>query len=114
MPHALVIKPDGQTHTEDLPTDVLLRLKTMYALIGNRCMAVQLVTLSDQFDMWVDEEGLCTQPPNPKATLLAQRFGLTWDTYHGPAIITGPEVSSGIAVLADEQIAHLRDLMANS
>lgn len=114
MSLSLVIPADGQTSTEALPKDHTERFKAMYRLIGGDCRLVELVALSDQFDMWVDQEGVYTQEPNTPATMLAQRFGLTWQTYHGTAIITGPELPTGPADLTQEQVALLLDLMVRA
>ncbi|MFG2623139.1 DUF3846 domain-containing protein [Streptomyces sp. NPDC048507] len=45
--------------------------------------------MTDQVDMWLDDNGLNTQPVNPVATLLAGRFGRTYQDYHGAVLLTG-------------------------
>ncbi|WP_242890888.1 DUF3846 domain-containing protein [Actinomadura litoris] len=114
MSLSLVIPVSGLAWTTSLPTGLHDRLNTMYRIIGGGCYLVTHAPLTGQFDMWVDDDGLATQAPNAPATLLAQRFGHTQRTYHGKAIITGPETPAGFADLTHEQVAHLRDLMGRS
>ncbi|MGI5201578.1 DUF3846 domain-containing protein [Spirillospora sp. CA-108201] len=114
MSFCLVIPADGHTYTETLPNDLHDRFEAMYEVIGRDCHLVELLPLSDQFLMWLDEEGLHRPQPNSPATMLAQRFGWVSQTYHGTAIITGPELPTGLADLSKEQVALLLDLMARA
>ncbi|HEY9440136.1 MAG TPA: DUF3846 domain-containing protein [Streptomyces sp.] len=72
-PGALLLTSDAQIVEIDLPADTGNRLAVMYAVM--RCTAVNVVALTDQLDMWIDDEGLYNHPVNPWATALARRYG---------------------------------------
>lgn len=86
-PGAILLTPDGDLVEIQLPAAGRDRLTVMRAVI--RCQLVDVVALTDRIDMWIDEEGLYNHPVNPAATMLARRFGFTWQPYHGPVLITG-------------------------
>lgn len=48
-----------------------------------------VVALSKNLDMWVNDEGLYLYPVNVVATGVARRFGLTHQPFFGPAVFTG-------------------------
>ena len=48
-----------------------------------------VVALSRNLDMWVNDEGMYQFPVNVVATGVAQRFGLTRQPYWGPVVFTG-------------------------
>ncbi|MFJ6354804.1 DUF3846 domain-containing protein [Streptomyces sp. NPDC092046] len=72
----------------------------MYSVM--RCDQVDVVALTDQVDMWLDDNGLYTQPVNPMATLLARRFGWTYQNYHGPVLLTGGADEEGETLPLDK------------
>jgi hypothetical protein len=113
MPTVLLIKPDGTVTDVELPSGD--SLQAMYAAIG--CRAVDVVRLTTQLDMWIDDEGLWTQIPNQPATALARRYGCTSQAYHGPALITGFDPGTGDTTgLTPDQVravlGHLADIAA--
>jgi len=93
IPSALLLTTTGDIVEIDLPpetdssTDNRTRLAVMYAVL--RCTTVDCIALTTAVDMWVDDEGLYHQPPNPFATALAHRYGHTWQHLHGPVLLTG-------------------------
>ncbi|TDU67823.1 DUF3846 domain-containing protein [Streptomyces sp. KS 21] len=109
-PSALLITPDAEVIPVDLPADSGDRLTAMYSLM--RCDQVDVVALTDQLDMWLDDNGLYTQPVNPIATLLARRFGRTYQDYHGPVLLTGGADEEGetLPLNKDKVLALLTSL----
>lgn len=81
---ALVIRPNGDLVEVDLKPKTS-HLSLMREHLG--CSAVDVVRLTSELDMWIDDEGLYTQPVNMPATILARRYGYTWQPYHGPALV---------------------------
>lgn len=98
-PGALLITPEGGIADISLPADPTERQAVMRAVI--RCQRYDVVALTDRIDMWIDDEGLYTQPVNPLATLLARRFGFTWQPYHGPVLLTGGADTIGDTIPLD-------------
>lgn len=86
-PHALLLTTDAEVVEINLGADGRARLAAMYALL--RCTSVDVVALTSQWDMWIDDEGLYNHPVNPAASALARRFGFVHQPYHGPVLITG-------------------------
>ncbi|MFE6461973.1 DUF3846 domain-containing protein [Streptomyces cinereoruber] len=109
-PSALLITPEGEVTPVSLPADSGDRLTLMYSLM--RCDQVDVVALTDRLDMWLDDNGLYTQPVNPIATLLARRFGWTYQTYHGPVLLTGGADEEGetLPLNKDKVLALLTSL----
>ncbi|TQK49858.1 uncharacterized protein DUF3846 [Streptomyces sp. SLBN-118] len=105
-PGALLITPEADIIPVNLPADTVGRLVVMRSVI--RCERVDVVALTDQVDMWVDDEGLFNHPVNKLATLLAVRFGFTWREYHGPVLLTGGADAEGETVpLSKDKILAL-------
>ncbi|MFJ2060396.1 DUF3846 domain-containing protein [Streptomyces sp. NPDC087908] len=109
-PTALLITPEAEVIPVDLPGDSGARLTAMYSLM--RCDQVDVVALTDQVDMWLDDNGFYTQPVNPVATLLARRFGRTYQDYHGPVLLTGGADDEGetLPLNRDKMLAILAAL----
>lgn len=112
-PGSLVIRTDGALEVIhfDGAADSL-RLK--YAALG--CRTVDLVQISDVYDMWLDDEGMYVSPVNMPASMLAERFGCTWQKYHGDVVITGSNDEGDTIDLTVEQFdavrAALQDIAA--
>lgn len=92
-PDALLITPEMDLVPIDLPAGSSARLTVMRAVI--RCERVDVVALTTRMDMWIDDEGVYNHPANKLATLLARRFGFTFQTYHGPVLLTGGADADG-------------------
>lgn len=50
---------------------------------------VDVVHLTDDVNMWVNEEGLWLFGVNDVATSVARHFGFTHQPYYGPVVFTG-------------------------
>ncbi|NLG22213.1 MAG: DUF3846 domain-containing protein [Actinomycetales bacterium] len=98
---ALLIAEDGEIAEVDLSATDTLR--TMYQVIG--CSSVDVVRLTTNLDMWIDDEGMITdRPVNVLATLLARHFGRTYQPYCGPALLGGMTDDGDTINLTDDQI----------
>jgi hypothetical protein len=64
-------------------------------------------------DMWLDDEGLHTQPVNLAATELARQHGYSSQRYHGPVLIAGfnPEDGTTAGLNPDQIRAVLTRLL---
>jgi pimeloyl-ACP methyl ester carboxylesterase len=105
---ALVVHPDGDL--KDICLDAADTLDLLYDEIG--CRTVDVVALTSTIDMWIDDEGMYTQPVNPIATALAQRYGFTWQPYHGPVVLrsrNGPETIGLTHAQLHALLTHLDD-----
>lgn len=64
--------------------------------------------------MWIDDEGLYTQPVNPYATALARHHGFVWQPYHGPVLLCSVDSDGNSIDLTRDQVcgllAHLMDI----
>lgn len=87
MTAALVVHPDGRVEDIHLAPGYSDHLAIMRKHIG--CRMVDVVALTSRIDMWLDDEGLYTQPANPVATALARHYGFTHQAYHGPVLLCG-------------------------
>lgn len=95
-PGALLITPEADIVPVNLPADSESRLIVMRSVI--RCERVDVVALTTQLDMWMDDEALYSHPVNKLATVLAFRFGFTHQDYHGPVLLTGGADAEGETV----------------
>jgi hypothetical protein len=66
----LRITVDGSVQKVEIPTTAILA--GLYAAIG--CQRLDVVRLTNQLDMWIDDEGLYNSDINPLATRLAHHF----------------------------------------
>lgn len=92
-PGALLLTEDWQIAEISLPASTQDRLVVMRAVL--RCDRVDVVALTTELDMWIDDEGLYNHPVNAPATFLARRYGFTWQPYHGPVLLTGGADADG-------------------
>lgn len=92
----LVITPAGEVRDHTVPAgETRLAtasnvLQALYELIG--CSSVDVVRLTPEIDMWVDDEGLLrTHTPriNQLASYIATRFGFAFQLYAGTAVFSG-------------------------
>lgn len=106
--HGLLIGTDGTARVIDL-TEKGNRLATLqhYCASGGN---VDVVQLTSQLDMWVDDEGIYTSDINHAATRIAQRFGHLHQPYYGPAMLTGFTSDGDTTGLSIAQAHHLIDL----
>lgn len=97
----LVVTPDGEVRDEVVPAGETWLitassvLQALYEQIG--CAAVDVVRLSPDTDMWVDDEGLLTARPriNQLASYIATRFGRPFQLYVGTVVFTGGADKAG-------------------
>lgn len=105
MTAALVIHPDGEIVEVNLKADADNHLALMREHLG--CSLVDVVALTDQLDMWLDDEGLYTQPMNPVATALARHYGFVWQPYHGPVMLCSVDDEGASIDLDTHQVRAL-------
>ncbi|TXS34833.1 DUF3846 domain-containing protein [Streptomyces sp. t39] len=105
---ALVLRPDRTATVIPWPT--MGTLATLHTAIT--CRNVELVTLSPDLSMWVDEEGVPNGADvNPSANLLALVAGFM-QPYFGTAVITGgPDANGDTTGLTDDNVAALLELL---
>jgi len=111
-PAVVILRVDGGVDCR--PAPAVVRLDTLRDLIG--CAYVDVVRLTSRLDMWIDDEGVYTQPPNPVATALAQRYGRTWQSYHGTVVLAAFNEDGDTIGLTPAQVRGvlitLRDIAA--
>ncbi|MET9019245.1 DUF3846 domain-containing protein [Actinopolymorpha sp. NPDC004070] len=111
--NALVLAVDGTVTAITLPDRD--RLKAMYAALG--CDLVDVVSLTDKIDMWLDDEGIYNHPANPYATQLARRYGHTHQPYFGPVLLCGVTSDGDSINLSPAQtqaaIAQITDVLVS-
>jgi hypothetical protein len=91
----LVVTPSGQVWDHSVTPDETGRVSTravlemLYDLIG--CTAVDVVRLSPEFDMWIDDEGALKPQVrvNQLTSYIATRFGYPFQLYLGVAVFSG-------------------------
>jgi hypothetical protein len=111
MATAIVLHPDGNIEEINLPADTRENLAAMYKAIG--CSLVDVVRLTTTLDMWLDDEGMYTQPVNLPATALARKHGYVWQPYHGTVVLCGVDEDGNSIDLTGDQmrglLAHMSD-----
>lgn len=109
MGSALVLHPDGNITELPLPADADECRAEICRAIG--CSLLDVVSLTTKLHMWIDDEGLYTQPMNPIATALARRHGYIWQPYFGTAVLAGvDEEGETINLTSDQVVGVLRAL----
>jgi len=104
MGAALVIHPDGEIVEVNLNEGAdHLALKREHL----DCHLVDCVALTRRLDMWIDDEGIYTQPVNPVATALAVHHGFDFQPYHGPVLLCGVGPGGESVDLNTDQIRGL-------
>ncbi|MFF5011474.1 DUF3846 domain-containing protein [Streptomyces phaeochromogenes] len=111
IPSALLLTCDAQLVEMELPfghdSDSSAKRRAVLRA-ALRCDRFDVVPLTRQWDMWIDDEGLYNHPVNPAATALAQRFGLTHQRYYGPVLLTGgPDAEGNTLPLLRQQLIGL-------
>ena len=83
---AVTISPDGTTCLMDLGDNAL---KGLYLAI--ECSTVDVVQLTPDLHMWVDDEGMLKEEPevNLVATVIADSLGRGTQPYYGTVVFTG-------------------------
>ena len=104
MSKSLVVHPTGSV--EEVTLVQGMELELMYAWLG--CGTVDVVTLTDQLDMWLDDEGMFRQPVNPLATQLAKQYGYGFQDYYGSALLCTHNADGESRDLTDDQLAAVR------
>lgn len=105
MSLALVVHPDGTVVDVNLKPDADNHLPLMREHIG--CSLVDVVRLTEVLDMWIDDEGIYTQPVNPVATALARHYGFIWQPYHGPVLLCSVDAQGNSIDLDADQFRAL-------
>jgi hypothetical protein len=107
---ALRLGVDGEITEVEMPADADSHLATIRGAIG--CQLVDVVALTQRLDMWLDDEGMYTQPVNPIATALARRHGFTWQPYFGAVVLCSVTADGdSIALTRDQLRAVLTSLL---
>lgn len=108
-----VIYTDGQYKHAYLADRTL---PSMYEIID--CTSVDVVRLVEDgpgragLDMWLDDDGLGTQEPNPLATALTRALmGEAWQVFHGPVILSGVNSDGDTIALSEIQADILDSLV---
>ncbi|MFE9007526.1 DUF3846 domain-containing protein [Streptomyces sp. NPDC007875] len=104
-PGALLVTPEVDIVPIGLPATPEEQLTVMYSLL--RCHFVDVVRLTDQMDMWLDDGGAYTQPVNKLATVLAMRFGRTSQPYYGPVMLAGRDAKGDTVPLSRDKLTAL-------
>ncbi|WP_171075239.1 DUF3846 domain-containing protein [Nonomuraea basaltis] len=102
---AYVLHPDGDLLKVNLPDNGHDRLHTMYKVLG--CSYVDVVRLTDNLDMWLDDMGLYDKTVNMPATMLARRFGKVWQPYFGPVLLCSVDDEGNSIDLTEDQAIGL-------
>lgn len=103
---ALRIATDGTLTDITLPTQPPDAFNAaLHEHIG--CRTAGHVVLTDKCTVWLDDEGLYTQPPNPALGLICATFGLTAQPYHGTGVLTGGRDPFGNTLPLGEHVATL-------
>lgn len=107
---ALVIHPGGNIYEVNLkPGRTHLELMREHL----DCQLVDVISLTDKVDMWVDDEGMYNHPINPLATRLARRHGFIWQPYHGPVLLCSVDDKGDSVDLDADQLKALLTQLAD-
>lgn len=100
---AVVIEPDATSRRVMLGENPL---HDFYREL--RCRTVDVVRLSPDLDMWVDDEGAIMMDPevNHASTAIAHLHGHDGQPYFGPALFTGGADEAGDSVGLSEAMAE--------
>jgi len=98
----LRITVDGRVQKIDIPDNAIL--DGLYSAIGGRC--VDVVRLTDQLDMWVDDGAMFTSDINPLATTLAHHFQSDI-----PARYRQPYFGTAVFLSVDQDTGDARSLI---
>ena len=107
MSGALVVRADGGLVPVSLKPGVS-HLALMREQLG--CHLVFCVSLTSRLDMWLDEDGATTGPVNLPVTRLAHRFGQSWRTCYGPALLCAASGQRSPSLTTEQIIALLHPL----
>ena len=89
--HVVVVEPDGTATRQEWPHDQTLAC--LQQAVGG---LFDVVRLSPDLDLWLNDEGLITGLPyNPVASLIAGSYGFTHQGYVGTVVFTGGAGTAG-------------------
>ncbi|ARJ07797.1 hypothetical protein GCM10010988_41540 [Cnuibacter physcomitrellae] len=96
------IDAEGSIHiVEFAAEDVHDRLAALYRLIG--CDVVETVDVHHGVTVWVDEEGLYRQDPNPMLTAVVRQSVPQQTPIHGAGVFLASTEDGDIASLSQDQ-----------
>ncbi|MFZ2175684.1 MAG: DUF3846 domain-containing protein [Rhodococcus sp. (in: high G+C Gram-positive bacteria)] len=104
MDQALRVGTNGAVEEIDLGTEATSRIREVID-----CQMLEVVRLTPDLDMWVDEEGLYAAQPevNRTATAIAWAHGFVWQRYLGVAVFTSHDQHGAVTALTDLQMSAL-------
>lgn len=85
-------------------------LNSMYNLLG--CRSVDVIRLTDNIDLWVDDEGMLVSDPQVNTVLMniTYAFGHGYQPLYGAGLFLSVDSKSGETVsLTAEQVAVVRN-----
>ncbi|ARJ07634.1 hypothetical protein GCM10010988_40480 [Cnuibacter physcomitrellae] len=96
------IDVEGSIHVIEFDAeDVHDRLTALYRLIG--CDVVETVDVAHGITVWVDEEGLFRQEPNPMLTQVVRQSVSEQTPIHGAGVFLASTPDGDIASLSQDQ-----------
>lgn len=104
--NALRITVEGEVTTIGLPAEA--PREGMYYAIG--CHRVDVVNLTPELDMWLDDDGCPNGGINALATLIAHSFGCDHQAFYGTVVFTCVGDEGQTTALSPELAEHLRAL----
>ncbi|MFH8797550.1 DUF3846 domain-containing protein [Streptomyces sp. NPDC017941] len=103
---AVLVRPDGSFRLIDWPTDPAKTSTVIRAVVD--CRFFDVVQVTRDLSMWLDDEGILTAPINFAATWLYALHQPPHQHYHGRALFTGGADAQGDTLgLTADQAAHL-------
>lgn len=106
---AAKVTPDGAVERLELDADNVLT--GLYAAIG--CRNVDVVGLTDELDMWIDDEGLFVDEPainHAACGLVRQLRGELHQAYYGTVVFANHNEDGDTTSLSERAVEAIREL----